>query len=519
MEIWQHIELLRKQKKKGFFSKEKERNSDEKIQVLTIIANEGTPSDIYSIIEFLKDGNQEIRQAVCDTVIQLFKKIDSKKGYYNTLRHCRISQNDIDFYKTNFPTEQYVELLAISSLNENGYVREKAVSMLANVESPRAIQFLIYRLADWVSQVRQVAARGIENYKSIVYIDSLVENLPIFEWLQKVERVNLSGIYNDMVEFVVVSNRDNVIENFKTYSNRLKLFLAKHISLFPVDSLKELNLFLTDKHFLVRIQALNYFSELSKDNIDQLLKDKSSKVRLQTLYCLKEKEKPDSNLKNFLADDSAAIRHFVRFELRESGLNIAEIYNENLNQNDQVIGSLTGLAELEAKQYKNCVKTYLSDDKLKVRKAAFLALCKLDKESAYEFALINLDCSFEGLRNLNIDYLSHIPREEVLFRAREIYRTGGYELKKSMLKLFNRIGGIVAIPDIMYGTIDENEKIRQVAFDYLQIWKGKAFKMSSLVKQDEIAKAQQVFKLIYPIHSEKRYFESNPLEGLDFYLN
>ena len=107
------------------------------------------------------------------------KKIDSKKGYYDTLKHCGISKSDINFYETNFPKEQFVELLAISSLNGSGYVREKAVKKLSQVDSSKAIQFLIYRLADWVLPVRHAALKGIDNYKTTNYIDSLIENLPI----------------------------------------------------------------------------------------------------------------------------------------------------------------------------------------------------------------------------------------------------------------------------------------------------------------------------------------------------
>ena len=161
MEIWQYIEILRRPNKTWFFSKD---NTEEKINALTKIANDGYPSLIYSLIEFLKDNNKEIRETTSKTITHLFKKIDSKKGYYDTLKHCGISKSDIDFYEANFPKEQYVELLAISSLNGSGYVREKAVKNLSQVDSPRAIQFLIYRLADWVLPVRQAALNGIDNY-------------------------------------------------------------------------------------------------------------------------------------------------------------------------------------------------------------------------------------------------------------------------------------------------------------------------------------------------------------------
>ncbi|GAB2802999.1 hypothetical protein GCM10027275_56440 [Rhabdobacter roseus] len=132
MEIWQYIEILKRPNKTWFFSKD---NIEEKINALTKIASDGYPSLIYSLTEFLKNDNKEIRETTSKTITHLFKKIESKKGYYDTLKYCGISKSDIDFYETNFSKEQFVELLAISSLNSNGYVREKAVRKLSQVDS------------------------------------------------------------------------------------------------------------------------------------------------------------------------------------------------------------------------------------------------------------------------------------------------------------------------------------------------------------------------------------------------
>ncbi|MGS2765127.1 HEAT repeat domain-containing protein [Sinomicrobium sp. M5D2P9] len=479
MKIWQYIEILRRPNKNWFFSKD---NTEDKINALTKIANDGYPSLIYSLTELLKDNNKEIRETTCKTITYLFKKLDSKKGYYDTLKHCSISKSDIDFYEANFPKEQYVELLAISSLNGNGYVREKAVKKLSQVENPRAIQFLIYRLADWVLPVRQAALKGIENYKTTDYIDSLIENLPIFEWLQKVERTDLSGVYQEIIEFIASTNRDYVIENFKKYPDKLRLLLAKHISSSLTQNSAYLKLLLNDKHFLIRNLAIEHFEMLGEREIDQLLNDKSAKLRLQTLYCLKDKSEFKTIVKSFLADNSATIRHFARFTLKQSNTNLAVFYNDNLLKKNQVIGSLSGLAEIEASQYSETVKQYLNDKKIKIRKTALLALAKLDEESTYEFAFANLDSSYVGLRNVIIDYLSHIPRQEVLSKARDIYKTGNYDLKKSMLKLFNKVGSWTAIPDLMIGTIDENENIRQLALGYIQIWRARAVRLFSTPK-------------------------------------
>ncbi|MBE8720839.1 hypothetical protein [Sphingobacterium pedocola] len=515
MEIWQYIEILRRPNKTWLFSKD---NTDEKINALTKIANNGYPGLIYSITEFLKDNNKEIRGTTCRTIIHLFKKIDSRKGYYDTLKHCSISKSDIDFYEANFPKEQYIELLAISSLNGSGYVREKAVKKLSQVDSSRAVQFLIYRLADWVLPVRQAARNGIDNYKKTNYIDSLIENLPIFEWLQKVERTDLRPIYQDIVNFIAFTNRAYVIENFKKYPDKLRILLAKHISSSLADNSQELKLLLNDKHFLIRNLTINHFDKLGQAQIEQLLNDKSANVRLQTLYCLKEQNGFETTAKKFLADNSATIRHFARFTLKQSNSDFAKFYNDNLHENKQIIGSLSGLAETDGKNYSETVKSYLKDNKIRIKKTAFLALCKLDEEDAYDFAFANLDSKYLGLRNVIIEFLSNIPRQEVLTKAKSIYETGNYDLKKSMLKLFNKVGGWTAIPDLMIGTIDENENIRQLAFGYLQIWRTRAVRLFSTPKQVEIERAKQIFNFVNEIQEDKQYFKTNPVDGLDFYF-
>ncbi|MCS4433477.1 HEAT repeat domain-containing protein [Aquiflexum gelatinilyticum] len=515
MEIWQYFEILRRPNKTWFFSKD---NTEEKINALTKIANDGYPSIISNLTDFLKDDNKELRETTSKTITHLFKKIESKKGYYDTLKHCGISKSDIDFYETNFPKEQFVELLAISSLNGSGYVREKAVKKLSQVDSSRAIQFLIYRLADWVLPVRQAALKGIDNYKTTDYIDSLIENLPIFEWLQKVERTDLGGIYQDIVEFIASTNRAYVIGNFKKYPDKLRILLARHISNSLSDNPQELKLFLTDKHFLIRNLSIQHFDKLGQSEIEQLLNDKSANVRLQTLYCLKEQNGFETIAKKFLADNSATIRHFARFTLKQSINDFSQFYNDNLQESKQVIGSLSGLAETEGKQYSETVQAYLKDKKIRVKMTAFLALCKLDEVSAYDFAFMNLDSQYLGLRNVIIEFLSHIPRQEVLTKAKSIYETGNYDLKKSMLKLFNKVGGWTAIPDLMIGTIDENENIRKLAFGYLQIWRTQAVRLFSTPKQGEIERAKQIFSFVNDTHQDKQYFKTNPIDGLDFYF-
>jgi len=52
-------------------------------------------------------------------------------------------------------------LLAISSLKGSGYVRGKAVKKLSQADAKSTIQFLIYRLTDWVLSLNQSAQNGL----------------------------------------------------------------------------------------------------------------------------------------------------------------------------------------------------------------------------------------------------------------------------------------------------------------------------------------------------------------------
>jgi hypothetical protein len=87
-----------------------------------------------------------------------------------------------------------------------------------------------------------------------------------------------------------------------------------------------------------------------------------------------------------------------------------------------------------------------------------------------------------------------------------------------MLKLFNKVGAWTAIPDLMIGTIDKNEMIRQLAFDYLQNWKVKTVRLFTSPKQGEIERAKLIFSYVNEQHEHKQYFKTNPIDELDFYF-
>ena len=406
----------------------------------------------------------------------------------------------------------------IASLNSNGYVREKAIKKLSASNSEKAIQFIIYRLADWVQPVRSAALNGLDNFKKPQFINSFVDNLSIFKWLQKVERIDLSSVYNGVIYFILSTNKEFVSKNFSTFSDKTRLLLARDISSSPDIRPTELRLLLHDKHFLIRNFALKYFGNLSEDEINKLLKDKSSRVRMQVLYKLKNRSDFSYIIRPFLTDQSASVREFARVSLKNEIVDFATIYNDNLQNTKDILASIYGLAETNGKQFSESLYPFLKVIKIKIKKGAFLALTKLDKLRAYDFAIANLDSEFVGIRNVCIKFLQENPGDKVLEKARNIYKCGKYEHKKAMLKLFSKIGGWSTIADIMNGTMDENENIRNLSFEYLKKWKADAVRLFTRPQADYLDRAMEIFGVAIKMHENNTYFKENLFADLDFYF-
>lgn len=512
--VWKYFEILRKPNKAFFFSKD---CSLQKIEALEKIAKYGTPSHISNIIFVLDNENEEVRKAACNAIISLFQKITNKKEYYNTLKYCEISKTDIDQYKSRFAVQQLVYLLIIGSLNHDGFVREKAVMELGKVQHDKAIQFIMYRLADWVSAVRLTAERALEQYLAKEYLDALIENLPTIDWLKEVERTNLEIFHKTIVDYVFASNRAYIIEKFYKYSDKLRFIIAKHISASLQDK-NELRFLLDDKHFLIRSLVLAHLDLLNEDDINLLINDKSGKVRLNTLYALRNRVDFEELIKDFIADESSSIRHLARFTLNNQGIDFAEYYRSELFQNQNIIGSLFGLADVRAHQYSSIVEPYLLSPHITVKKAAMIALSKLDEDATARFAFENIDTEFIGLRHIIVDFLSIHYDENVLHKASMCFKKGDESLKIAMLNLFSRIAGWDALATLIEGTIDANENIRHIAIQHIYKWKSQAVTLYATPSAANLDKIRTIYAIANKMYESKQFSHQNPLEELEFYF-
>lgn len=434
------------------------------------------------------------------------------------MKHCPITKNDIAYFETEFDKENFSILMKVSSLNRNGYVREKAIGKLGELQTENVLPFIIFRLADWVPNVRKAAKCEWKKFVKAENHQALINNLSLFKWLQKIERANLTETYNEVIEFLVTDNRTETLKSFHKINDKERRLLAQELSE-RIRSDDEINLLVNDKHFLIRLLSLNHFERLTDNQKKKLLNDKSARVRQSALYKFKGSIDFDNLLRNFLADKLGSIRHLARFYLKEAGINFKEFHTNNLTNNSQVIGSMLGLLDIEAKECQSYLIPQLENDRVRNVKTAFYVLSNLNLSEVYEFAKSNLFTEKIGLRNQIIEHFGKYRRnQDIQITVRAKYSNASEEIKLSILKLFSRIGGYSSFPDLLIGTIDKSEAVRNQAILYMQKWKNEAVSMFSKPTDDERKRAIKVFNFVNETHIEKNYFNYNPVEGLDFYV-
>lgn len=513
MQLIDYFKIL--EKNKSIFSSNRDFVSD-KINALQNIWEIGNPSLIPNLFPYLKSDSKEIREFTFFIIDDFFNKLDKKNHLYETLRYCEVKIADFKFFKNNFSVKDYFTLIQIASQNRNGYIREFAVEELSNSENSDAIKFIIFRLSDWVEIIRNKAVQALVNFKKIEYLNCLVENLYLFEWIIKTKRANLTIVYENIFQFIL-EEENYLLDNIKNFSEKNRIILARKVYNSKNENDRFFKEFLNDKNYLVRIFALKKFDILNKIEIENLLKDKSSKIRLQTLFEIDKRKNLTSEIAlNFVADESAAIRDLARKNLRN--VDFAEIYADNIKNNKNLKGSIFGLSEVQGKKYVNYIFPFLTCEKTYLVKIAFLSIEKLEPQIAFDFAYENFENKNIFLRNFFVKYFVKHYTEDVLEKARYIYKTGDYEARKSMLRLFSSIGKYITISDLMIGLIDENPALRDLSVNYIENWKLKT--NSYFIEPDPalLKKSKEIHEIVCEILKEKKYFYRNPLENLDFYF-
>jgi HEAT repeat protein len=461
----------------------------------------GDSQSIYALVRFLNHDSQEIRTATINSIKNLFNKFDSKSAYESSLRHCNILIKDIRQYIKNYSSEDLKYPLAIASINSNGYVREEALKYIfKNDLSDSLIQFVIYRLGDWVSQVRKSAQINYEKVLDDGKWESIINHLDLIFWLKKVQRVDLSETFDRTIKFLTTENAEETYKTFSKLTEKTRFKLTQEIlKIDPINQLAQ-KTFSIDKSYLVRSKLAESIHRI--ENREELItifkKDKSGIVRQKCLESrIKiETERSKIDFKELLFDRSATIRNLAQFYLALTKEEILELYKNGIANIELRETSIYGIGELGSKTDVELLLPFVNSENNKIKKAAIRTILKLDSGRITSQLIKELDSNNKSIRKLAIEHLSGTASDEILNRCREIFSKGDKDVKLSMLSFFGRNCSYKTLPDLILALNESDEEITNSAWSHLEIWRTKSISIYTKQTDSDKVRAEEIYNQI-----------------------
>jgi len=477
-------------------------------------------SDCWRLSKFLHDRDPMLRQKAADTIIELFKRMRSLEERTRALRYMDISLDNLDDFR-RFPPETYFHLMVIASFNENGRVRERAITLLRETHRPEAIRYYLLRAADWVEQVRDAARESLRPFLTPAFRIDFIRLRPEVEWLLAVKRTDLSGLFAEIIDLITSERLTRETTQLLIVEERSRLFLFRHY--LKKEGLTEtlLSLILQDKSFLIRAEVFPCMQALPGDQqraiLSKLLHDRSARIRLHALYALKPyKESFREAIVALLSDTSASVREWARLYLGLENIASSAYYRDKVRAEDPSPGDIMGLAETGSAEDIPVFEKFIHHPSSQL--ACLIALSRLNNERAVGYALDLLTGPTNKTGRKCVEILAKSPDPVTLERVREMYRAGTAREKRLILTLYNRIGGWMVIADILLALMDVVREIRTMAWGYLYEWRQAAVHRFAAPSSKEAARAQEAYEWVSNAHVAMSYEQEKLWKELPFFL-
>ncbi|WP_095118558.1 HEAT repeat domain-containing protein [Pseudomonas sp. Irchel s3f10] len=224
------------------------------------------------------------------------------------------------------------------SNHSNGFVREVAVRELCRQPSPEALAVLIERLNDWVMQVRDLAAAGLQRYFSPAHTQAWLSALEPLMALAAQRRVDHSQTLSTVRTMLQSAEcRDEVYADFLNRQGKAARYLFTLLLENPEDREALLRSALAHRELTVRLMAVPASAMLPATQSLPLLLDAMSrpggKIRVRVLYALLPLlADPKPVLREALLDVSPAVRNLALWAAPRNDVDAHAVLTERLSQ-------------------------------------------------------------------------------------------------------------------------------------------------------------------------------------------
>jgi HEAT repeat protein len=400
-------------------------------------------------------------------------------SYYNLNNWQKLQPSDVGrLAQSKFATS----LIGLASFHFSGYVREAAVAELASQRTGKELPFLLIRLNDWVSQVREAVAKEVRARIEPDYAVHLLANISLVLRLRLCGRVEKKFV-DDICALLKRAECKDVLQagtksKDKTV-RRISFQLAAEAE--PSSRTAIIRAVMTDPDAVARSWAVRHFlPDVSPDElpgvVEPMLKDCFMPVRRDALWFAATK-RPDiakQPLREALLDNHISMRETARQFLGVAEVKSArDFYADTIEHgNDkQRFAAICGIGETGKAVDVPLVAPFLNSPLTKIRRAAAYAIGRLDLEGQLLKLVVVLSdskpsVSREALKALQTK-ARHIPLAELenLFAGE-----ADFHIRRNVLTLILHTDKWKKIPTLLKACADKDARIAEQASKALRVW-------------------------------------------------
>lgn len=377
-----------------------------------------------------------------------------------------------------------VELLGIATMSADGFTRQAALELLAQLGHARAVPYVLLRLGDWVEPVRESAATTLQallDSASREVVEALLDHHRLIERLPHVERADLRGVHEAILAFLrspVAHARVTLVLSSADPLRRRFCFAVLGDAVLSDEWLARMALSDHDpavRRWLARCVAARP-EVVSKKIIERLLGDRSASVATTMIRSLPRTLLLEhvELLRRCALADARPTRLAARFALRDvdpfDAAAAARAKLDGAPAGCVRSGWVATLGETGAAGDVPRVAMLLSSNRARVREAALSALGRLSPAEAISNAAAMLRDASGRVRRAAVSILVRSPRDAWHSSVAEVLSQGAAKSRAAAIAVLATLPAWEAMPYLLDGVLDEDELVRLGAWQNIDAW-------------------------------------------------
>jgi HEAT repeat protein len=468
-------------------------SSEEQVELLHEIGFSGEAGAIPEIACLLVDASGPVFRTAVEAVHRLLQTLApfDLVGLDQRIRMISGSDRGLDHgWRKLRPTglrrfdssEFAASLFGLASFHNDGYVREAAVNSLSALQDGQELPFLLIRLNDWVSPVRDAAARAVSARLLPEYAAHFLRNLRLVLRLQACGRTNRALVDLVCVLLRKPECREALQSGIKSGDRSLRR-ASFQLAAGAEQSVRAVivKAALTDTDSVARAWAVRRFlPEVAANELPSvaipMLTDRFMPVRRDALWALATKC-PDlavEPLKHAMLDRHVGMREVARhFLSADSMFDVRRFYLEALEVGESApLGaSIRGLGETGKAEDAALVLPFLGAPKPSIRRAAVYAVGKLNAEPFGEQLIKLLADEMPGVSREALKALTPKAKHQSLGKLWKLFASEQMVfVRRNAFILILFFGKWQKLPPILLACADKDVRLSGLAQNALRDW-------------------------------------------------